>query len=169
VEVEWLAFELHPGVPPEGQELPERFRQSGGRSHFQELAEEAGLEVGKRTHWYDSTPAHEATRWAAEHGAEDAFRHAIFRAYFVQNRNIGSAEVLAEIATDLELDADELRNALAEGRYRERIQQEYQSAREIGVTAVPTFVANQRYALVGAHPYEHFEKLMAEIQEPPRD
>ena len=100
---------------------------------------------------------------------EDAFRHAIFVAYFAHNQNIGSADVLAQLAEDLELDPADLRAALAEGRHRDLIQKEYRLARAIGVTAVPTFVANQQYALVGAHPYENFQKLMAEIGEPPRD
>jgi len=71
--------------------------------------------------------------------------------------------VLAEIASEVGLDADDLRTALREGRYRDRVQAQYEEAREIGVTAVPTFVAADRYAIVGAHPYENFQKLLAAV------
>ena len=160
VDVEWQAFELHPGIPLEGQELPWSPEQRAARgSNFARLADEAGLEHGTRSHWYNSTPAHEAAEWANEHGAGDAFRKGIYRAYFVLDQNIGSADVLAGIAQDLGLDADDLRAALSDGRYRERVEAQYEQARAVGVTAVPTFVA-EGYALVGAHPYDNFHRLM---------
>lgn len=117
---------------------------------------------GDRTHWYDSTPAHEATEWARERGAEEAFRGKVYQAYFVDDENIASPDVLARFATELELDAEDLRVALAEGRYRQPIQAQYEEARQIGVTGVPTFVAGG-YAVVGAQPYELFERLMETI------
>src|SRR5262245_48476707 len=112
---------------------------AAGRSNFARLADEAGLPHGERTHWYDSTPAHEATEWAVEQGIGDAFRWAVYKAYFVDNINIGSADVLADIATELGGDAETLRGALREGTYRDRVQAQYEEARGIGVTAVPTF------------------------------
>jgi len=137
---------------------------AAGRSNFARLADEAGLPHGERTHWYDSTPAHEATEWAGEQGLGDAFRWAVYKAYFVDNVNIGSADVLADIAAQLGGDAESLRTALREGTYRDQVHAQYEEARGIGVTAVPTFVADNRYALVGAHPYENFRKLMEAVE-----
>jgi predicted DsbA family dithiol-disulfide isomerase len=156
-------------VPPEGVAVPfSPERVAEGRARFGRLADEAGLEYGERTHWYDSKPAHEAVVWAAALGRTDDLKRAIFRTYFVANRNIGSPDVLAELAAGLGLDGDDLRRALVEGRHRAEVEAQYQEARELGVTAVPTFVADDRYALVGAHPYENFEKLMAHVGASPR-
>ena len=164
VEVEWRAFELHPGIPPEGELIPfspERMAQ--GRAAFRALADEAGLPYGERKHWYNTDLAHEATEWARDRGAQEAMHHAIMRAYFVEDRNIGSPEVLIELAADLGLDAEDLRQALAQRRYRPRVQDQYEEARQIGVTAVPTFVADN-LAIVGAHPYRSFERLMDAVK-----
>jgi len=131
---------------------------------------------------------------------EEEFRRAIFRAYFVHDRNIADPDVLVEAATWVgSAPADEagrvdgtsgpdgpdgpdghsavlaytgeqlgdLRTALVERRYRAAVQQQYQEARELGVTAVPTFIAGG-YALVGAHPYDHFQRLMEASGQPPR-
>jgi predicted DsbA family dithiol-disulfide isomerase len=132
---------------------------AAGRGNFQRMADEAGLPYGERTHWYDAQSAHEAFRWACLHGQGDAFKRGVFVAYFVHDRNIGSPDVLGEIAAGLGLPADDLRAALSEERHRAEVQAQYTEARELGVTAVPTFVAGG-YALVGAHPAENLRKLL---------
>jgi predicted DsbA family dithiol-disulfide isomerase len=168
VKVTYHAFDLHPGIPMEGQKVPwDPATMAQRRGHFAEAAAKEGLEVGERSHWYNSMPAHEAALWADEKGQGAAFRKGVFRAYFVANSNIASPDLLAEIATGLGLDAAELRSALEAGTYRKQVEQEYEEARQIGVTAVPTFVAG-RYAIVGAHPYESFEKLMEAMGEKPK-
>ncbi|TAK21859.1 MAG: hypothetical protein EPO26_13900 [Chloroflexota bacterium] len=134
-------------------------RRAQGRSSFQKLADEAGLEYGDRGHWYDGQPAHEANLWAEAQGHGDDFKRAVFRAYFIHDLNIGSADLLAELAMGLGLDSDDLRRALSEGQYRGAITAQYTEARKLGVTAVPTFVA-EGYALVGAHPIENLRKLL---------
>ena len=137
---------------------PERVAR--GRGHFEKMAEEAGLEVGVRNHRYNGDLAHEAMQWARSVGSDDAMHRLIFRAFFVSDRNIGSADVLVDLAEQAGLDSVDLRRALDERAYRDEVQEQYAESRAVGVTAVPTFVAGGR-ALVGAHPYESFHQLMA--------
>ena len=146
-------------MPLEGEPLPERFR-GGGQSSFADTAKQEGLALGPRTHRYNSTPAHEAAIWADGLGRGDEFRKAVYGAYFAENLNIGAADVLAGIAAELGLDVDDLRAALEEGRYRGQVLTQFEHAHEIGVSAVPTFIAGG-YALVGAHPLENMRKLIA--------
>jgi predicted DsbA family dithiol-disulfide isomerase len=171
VEVEWRAFELHPGIPPGGEPIPwPPERRAAGLARVKQLTDELGLPLGERTHWYDSTPAHEAAEWARASYSphiDEEFRRAIFHAYFVDGRNIGSPDVLAELAEGLQLDGAALREALADHRYLPAVRQQYQEARETGVDGVPTYVAGG-YAIVGAQPYEVFHQLMAAIGQPPR-
>ena len=170
MEVEWRAFELHPEVPAEGMDPPwdpELRRQS--REHFERLAREAGLPLGSRTRLANSRLALEAAEWAKALGpaAHDGLHRAIFQAYFVDGRNIGDVEVLVEAATSCGLDPADLRLALAEGRYREAVQKQGEEARELGVTAVPTFLAGG-YVVVGAQPSEALRRLMRAVGAQPR-
>lgn len=154
---------MHPGIPPEGQPIPwpPEVRAQRGQN-FKRLADQAGLPYGDRSHWFDSEPAHEASEWASEQGAGERFRHAIYEAYFVQNINIGSPDVLVKIANELGLDGESLRQALNDQRYRNRVTEQFAEAHQIGVTGVPTFVAGG-YAVVGAQPYEMFVRLMETV------
>jgi predicted DsbA family dithiol-disulfide isomerase len=162
--VEHCAFELHPGIQLEGQPVPwPPERVAAARSHFEQVAAAEGLTYGTRTHWYNSVPAHEAALWADQHGDGEAFRRALYRAYFADNLNIGSADVLAGLADSFSLPSDDLRDALASGRHRERVQEQFEYARAAGVTGVPAYVAG-RYLMVGAQPYEVYQKLIETAQ-----
>jgi predicted DsbA family dithiol-disulfide isomerase len=164
LEVEHCAFELHPGIPLEGQDIPwPPQRLAAARSHFEQVAAAEGLEYGQRSHWYNSEPAHQAALWADEHGDGEAFRRALYRAYFAEDLNIAATDVLAPIADGLGLDSEDLRNALADGRYRDRVQEQFEFARQAGVTGVPAYLAG-RYLMVGAQPYEVFRQLIETAQ-----
>ena len=158
------AFELHPGIPDEGPAVPwPPERLAAARSRMEQVAAAEGLTYGQRTHWYNSVPAHEAALWADEHGDGEAFRRAVFRAYFADGLNIGSPDVLADLAAAVNLDAEALRKSLAGGDYRDKVQEQFAFAREVGVTGVPAYLAG-RYMMVGAQPYEVFTQLIQTAQ-----
>jgi predicted DsbA family dithiol-disulfide isomerase len=164
LEVVHCAFELHPGVPPEGQAIPwPRERLAAAHARFEQVAATEGLPYRQRSHWYNSVPAHEAALWADEHGDGEAFRRRVYRAYFADLLNIGSADVLADIAASLDMPADDLRSALAEGRYRDEVSRQFELARDNGITGVPAYVAG-RYLLVGAQPFEVYRQLIETAQ-----
>jgi predicted DsbA family dithiol-disulfide isomerase len=133
---------------------------------MQEVAGAEGLTYAERTHWYNSTPAHEASVWADEQGNGEAFRRSLYRAYFADNLNIGSPDILAALAEQSELDGGELRKALSESRFTQEVQEQFQYARDVGITGVPAYVAGG-YLMVGAQPLETFRQLIETAQSAP--
>jgi predicted DsbA family dithiol-disulfide isomerase len=127
-----------------------------------QIAAAEGLPYAKRTHWYNSVPAHEAALWADEQGQGEEFRRAVYRAYFADGLNIGSTDVLAGLAENLRLHAPALRAALSEDRYRQGVEDQFEIARANGITGVPTYVAGGYY-MVGAQPDEMFRKLIETV------
>jgi len=130
---------------------------------FAPVAEAEGLAYGQRSHWYNSGPAHQAAIWADQTGKGDAFRSAVYEAYFAHDTNIADSDVLAEIAERLQLDAGELRQVLADQRFKAEVERQFEFAREVGVNAVPAYVAG-RYLLVGAQPLEVYKQLIETAQ-----
>ena len=84
---------------------------------------------------------------------------ALFRAYFVDNRNIGDPGVLMEIAREAGLPEDGAREVIEERTFEAAIDLDWAKSRQYGVTGVPTYVA-ERQGVVGAQPYEALEQFM---------
>lgn len=108
--------------------------------------------------------AHEATEFAKEGGRLMEFHRAVFSAYWERGENIGDVEVLCRVASECGLDTEALRAALADGRYAKRVEEQMDWARTAGVGGVPTFVFNEKFALVGAQEYEVFADVARRIQ-----
>ncbi len=159
-----MHFPLHPETPGEGQTLEELF---AGRDYdidaayrrMKGLMDAEGLDYGKRTHTYNSRLAQELGKWAETQPGGEAIHMALFRAYFVDNRNIGNPGVLMEIAREVGLPEDGAREVIEERTFEAAIDMDWAKSRQYGVTGVPTYVA-ERQGVVGAQPYEALEQFM---------
>lgn len=75
--------------------------------------------------------AFEGWYYACDHGKGEAYNDLIYRAYFLQEQDIGSIAVLASLAAQVGLDRVDFTKALEEGRYTEKERQAVQYAREV--------------------------------------
>lgn len=89
----------------------------------------------------------------------------LFRACFMEGRDIGDRETLAELAADAGMDADETRAYLASDEDAERIRQEDLMARRMGIQGVPCFIVNRQYAVSGAQEPAVFLKAFEQVPE----
>jgi predicted DsbA family dithiol-disulfide isomerase len=168
VQVQWVHFPLHPDTPQEGRSLEDLFRGRGydiAKMQAQMRARMAaeGLAYGERKMTYNSRLAQELGKWADSQPGGEAIHDALFRAYFVEGRNISDPEVLVEIAKDVGLDPAQAREVLEKRTHKAAVDADWDKARRYGITGVPTFVAG-RQGVVGAQPYETLEQLVQEAK-----
>jgi predicted DsbA family dithiol-disulfide isomerase len=164
VETKLVHFPLHPETPVEGRSMAELY---AGRNvdpevmyaRMKKLMDAEGLPYGRRTHSYNSRLAQELGKWADTQPGGEAIHDALYRAYFVDSRNIGDPEILVEIAQSVGLPGEEARAVLSERRFKDAVDADWAKSHAYGVTGVPTFVA-ARYGVVGAQPYEVLEQLL---------
>jgi predicted DsbA family dithiol-disulfide isomerase len=164
VKVEWVHFPLHPDTPAEGRSLADLF---AGRNvdrkamHAQMKArmDAEGLPYGERTMTYNSRLAQELGKWADTQPGGEAIHDALFRAYFVEARDISQPAELLEIAEQVGLSAAGAREVLEKRTFKDSVDRDWELSRRYGVTGVPTFVAGGR-GVVGAQPYEVLERLV---------
>ncbi len=165
-------FPLHPETPAEGSSLSEMYAKRGADpeamyARMKGLMDAEGLPYGRRTHTYNSRLAQELGKWADTMPGGDKIHDKLYRAYFVDSRNIGDPEVLVEIAQSVGLPADEARAVLTERRFKDAVDADWAKSHQYGVTGVPTFVA-ARHGVVGAQPYEVLEQLVEKAGAPRR-
>ena len=164
VKVEWVHFPLHPETPAEGRALAQLF---GGRDadrqarHAQMKARMTaeGLPYGERTMTYNSRLAQELGKWADTQPGGEPIHDVLFRAYFVDARDISQPAVLLDIVQQVGLSVDAAREVLEERTFKDAVDADWKLSRQYGITGVPTFVVG-RHGVVGAQPYEALEQLV---------
>jgi predicted DsbA family dithiol-disulfide isomerase len=107
--------------------------------------------------------AHRLIHWAGIEGKQDAVVDALFNAYFVEARDIGDHEVLADVADSVGMDAAVVLKLLQSDADREDIRNRDSHSREMGVNSVPTYIVANQHAVPGAQPPELWAKVIAEI------
>ena len=118
-----------------------------------------GLPYGERTMTYNSRLAQELGKWADTQPGGEAIHDALFRAYFVETRDISRPAVLLDVVERVGLPVDAAREVLERRTFKDAVDADWELSREYGITGVPTFVAG-RYGVVGAQPYEALEALV---------
>lgn len=171
--VRWHPFQLNPDMPREGMErqayLDAKF---GGREKADEVydgiaaaAEDAGIEMdlGAITRTPNTLDAHRLIHWAEVEGAQGAVVDALFEAYFREGRDIGDQDVLADIADGVGIDAALIHRLMEGEADLDEIRKRDATAREMGLTGVPTFIVAGEHAVPGAQPTELWAKVIDEI------
>jgi len=117
------------------------------------LMDTEGLSYNRRSHTYNSRLAQELAKWSESEPGDGALPPALYRAYFVDGRNLGDVEVLVDIARSVGLSAEDARSVLSDRTFKHAVDADWHKARRYGITGVPTSVVNGQ-KLVGAQPYE---------------
>ena len=171
LDVTWMPFYLRPDTPPEGMELPAHVKahMKGMQTHLVQMANAAGLRMIFPDRIPNTRLAHEATEYARQKGKANEFHQTVFDCYYGQGEDISRWEVLQQAAKEVGLDADEMREQVEQGKFTVLVSEQVRQSAELGIDGVPTYILNDRYAIVGAQPYEVFEQalkqLISEVQQ----
>ena len=171
--VEWHPFQLNPEMPKAGMDrrayMEAKFGGKDGAvrayAPLVEHAAAAGIElnldrIAKQPNTLD---AHRLIHWAGLEGRQTPMVAALFRALWRDGRDVGDADVLAEIAGEVGLDRAMMRRLLDGDGDAEDIRARDAHARERGVSGVPCFVIANRHVLQGAQPAETWGRIIEDI------
>ncbi len=166
IDVDWRPFYLYWDTPPDGRELPERIKQAraaGSEERLSQLAASFGMKFRSTKRIYNTRLAHEATQYARDYGRHIEFHRIVFDKVYGEGQDISRWEVLCAAAAEAGLDANELQRVVQAGTYTANVEEEVQRAYQMGVSGVPTYVINNRYAVVGAQPYDVFKRALEQV------
>ena len=161
VEVVWRSFELDPRAPAvRGGEMAghlarkygmSRERAEGAVANLTDQAAAEGLEfrldIAAGGNTFD---AHRLIHLAAERGVQDQVKERFLAGYFTEGVAIGLPEGLTPLAVDAGLDEGEVEAVLKGDAYAEDVRADEELARELDISAVPSFVIDRRFMVPGA-------------------
>ena len=160
VAVDWRAFELRPDPSPTLDPDGAYLHTTWNRAVYP-MAEQRGMTLRLPPVQPRSRRALEAAEFARDQGRFDEMHNALFRAFFEDGQDLNDTDVLLNIGAAVGLDQEQLRAALEEGRYTDKVLADERLASELGVQAVPTMLVGRAdesleaaEPVSGAQPYE---------------
>jgi predicted DsbA family dithiol-disulfide isomerase len=170
------AFQLQPGLPAEGVPAEAFFeRKFGGRERVRALFDRIALvgreegiafDFAKQLRAPNTELCHRLIQLASDRGQGDAAVDALFRGYFEQGVNLSELSELVSLLDreKVELDPADLCDRLSAGEGKAEVASDLRKVAEYGVGSVPLFIFDQRYAIEGAQPLEHFQRMLAKLR-----
>ncbi|WP_294286118.1 DsbA family oxidoreductase [uncultured Chryseobacterium sp.] len=167
VEVEWKSFQLDPSLnPKETQNTFDYLREKKGfpeaqaqqmLSQVKQMGAGAGIDFHFEKAVITNTfSAHKILHLAKKYKKSNEMEEALFIAHFIDGKNVGDHGILIALAISLGIDQEEARQVLHSDTFDDAIGKDIQEARDNGVSGVPFFILNGKYAVSGAQPTELF-------------
>ena len=167
--VEWRPYQLNPDIPAEGVDrmryLVAKFGSEDRVAEIFTAIEEAGEAEGiqfafdRIARTPNTVDSHRLIEFAGQRGAQDGMVEALFHRYFEQGEDISDHGVLVAAADDGGLDEGEVRRFLDGSDGIEEVRKESEAASRAGISGVPCFIFEGRYAVSGAQSPDVFERV----------
>lgn len=120
-------------------------------------AEADGLDLRFDTLQLTNTlDAHRLLHFAAQHGKNNEVAELLFKAYFTECKHVGRHETLIAIAAEAGLDPKAVEEMLASDQYTDEVRADHLEGVRLGVSGVPFYVIDRKYAVSGAQPTNVF-------------
>ena len=171
VQLVWHSFQLDPtATPGDATPLVQKLARKYGRTIDQAQAmmdqvatTGAADGLGFRFDIAQSAntlKAHGLLHLGLHRGVQEPVKERLMKAYFCEGGNLNDTDTLVALAAEAGLDAAETLETIQNDAFAEDVAHDIQQAREIGISGVPFFVFNQRYAVSGAQPADTLVEVM---------
>ena len=172
-EINWKPYELHPEIPQNGYDkklyLQQKFGDLSGRQSPYKQIEEIGDSLGfefnfSKTERIPNTfNAHRLLWKAKREGLQTELSEALFKAYFTDGRDVGSVEVLSDIANEVGMDKEKSKKFLLSKEGGQETADEEMNFIEKSIGAVPTYFINDKYIIQGGQEPSTFISFLNKI------
>lgn len=172
-EINWKPYELHPEIPENGYDkklyMQQRFGELSGKASPYKQIEKIGKSLGfdfnfsKSKRIPNTFNAHRLLWKAREFGIQTELSEALFKCYFTEGKDIGSKEVLLEVATKVGMDFKTIQLFLDSKEGGKETADEEMSFIEKSIGAVPTYFINEKYIIQGGQEPETFVSFLTKI------
>ena len=171
VEISWHSFQLDPTIEDNVSEdiydyLAKRKGQTRDwairvTNQISSTASEVGLSFNMdKAVVANSFEAHRLIQLAKITGKDDGAEELLFRAYFIEGRNIADKDVLRQIGLQIGLNAEEVEQLFSSNNFAQEVQYDIAVAQQLGINGVPFFVLDNKYGVSGAQSPDVFTEAL---------
>ncbi|MEQ8745371.1 DsbA family oxidoreductase [Pyruvatibacter sp.] len=173
IDLRWRPYQLDPTIPAEGVDRREYMEAKFGKNRSKEVgdvireaASDAGItlafdKIERSPNTFDS---HRLIRWGASAGCQNEIVEILFRRYFEDGEDIGDRKVLVAAAQEAGMDHELVAYLLLHNKDAELVANEANQAREMGISGVPTFLFEGKFAVVGAQETKGYLRAIDKVQ-----
>ncbi len=165
-DVEWRSFELHPETPKSGvliDSLPfAKEYLEMVMINVKRLADEVGIKFTFSGKLPNSRLALYFSEFARKEGKFNEFHELLFDTYWKEGKDIGDLPLLLDLAESIGLDKNKLQDYIESDEPQKVLKKTNLGLGNVRITGVPTFIIGDR-VVVGAQPYEVFQKVITEV------
>lgn len=142
---------MFPGL----EQMLERLQTSG---------EKYGLNYGKLEILANSKKALLVGELARDNNLNNEYTDEMFKAYFEECLNIGLDDIIIQIGEKVGLTKEDILSAMTNHEYEHRLHKNHQDGIKYQINSVPTFIIDDKYALVGAQDSQKFIDIFESIK-----
>lgn len=175
VSIRWRPYQLDATLPKEGKDRKQYLEDKFGGAEGAKQAYQNVIDAGKEEKIpfnfdaieksQNTLDAHRLIKWAGgvDEKTQNALVENLFKKYFINGQRIGDDDILLEAAKEADMDVNIIEKLLKGDDDKDNIGKEIETAQRMGVTGVPCFVVNDKYAIMGAQPSNVLENAIREI------
>jgi predicted DsbA family dithiol-disulfide isomerase len=173
VEVNWHSFELDPSLKTNTavsaiEHIADikgisKDQAEGMHSHVTNVAKEIGLDFNFEKSVIDNSfNAHRLIQLAKTKGLANEAEEQLFKAHFLEGKNIDDNETLIQIGVSAGLNENDVKDMIASDSFSQEVRQDEMQAQSIGINGVPFFILNNKYAVSGAQSPDVFLQALSQ-------
>jgi predicted DsbA family dithiol-disulfide isomerase len=174
VEFKFLPYELNPEMPKEGESFEGHLKRRNNwnteellryRENLVETAIQAGLtyDFGRRTHYWNTARAHTLIHYAEKFDKQEQVNRILIQQYFAEGLNVDDTEILANIASSVGLNRDDVIAAFTSPEMAAEVLEKQARVNSFDVPSVPAFVINDKELVPGSNSVEFFVQYFSDL------
>lgn len=173
LEITWRSFELAPIVKTDPNKFLPQFLQElygismekaqGLINQVTDSAKEVGLEYNlNKAIPANSFNAHRLSHFAKVQGLQEKMEERLFKAYFIEGKNIDDIPTLIELGGEIGLNFSEVKSTLESKKFTDEVNHDLTEARRSGITSVPRYIFNSNRNVSGAQDSKLYLEILEE-------
>lgn len=171
IEIIYRAYQLDPSVPNEGLDFQTYMENRFGANYvskFHQVEQAAQMEgldfdFSSLPKAINTLTLHRILTIALQDGIQAEVKEAFMKAYFIDKQDLTQEKVLIELLEKYGWSAEKTLGIINSDMATDEVKEEMNYYRQLGVTGVPFFIFNQKYAVSGAQPSEVFAEILDKV------